>query len=124
MCGIHLKSDKPQTKLSILQQAVNVITSLEQQVRERNLNPKAACLKRREEEKTEDLNQSVSITLAPASSGGSGLVGSSQLGLGLAENMLPNQSIGGMGGCPTSSASMGGAPIDNWWMTVRDHSGY
>jgi hypothetical protein len=33
MCGIHLKSDKPQTKLSILQQAVNVITGLEQQVR-------------------------------------------------------------------------------------------
>ena len=33
MCGIHLKSDKPQTKLSILQQAVNVITNLEQQVR-------------------------------------------------------------------------------------------
>ncbi|EDW28392.1 GL19170 [Drosophila persimilis] len=28
--------------------------TLEQQVRERNLNPKAACLKRREEEKAED----------------------------------------------------------------------
>lgn len=65
MCGIHLRSDKPQTKLSILQQAVNVITSLEQQVRERNLNPKAACLKRREEEKAEDLNTSSSIILAP-----------------------------------------------------------
>lgn len=65
MCGIHLRSDKPQTKLSILQQAVNVITSLEQQVRERNLNPKQACLKRREEEKTEDLNSSSSIILAP-----------------------------------------------------------
>ena len=37
MCGIHLRSDKPQTKLSILQQAVNVITSLEQQVRGKNL---------------------------------------------------------------------------------------
>ena len=36
MCGIHLKSDKPQTKLSILQQAVNVITNLEQQVRGKN----------------------------------------------------------------------------------------
>jgi len=66
MCGIHLRSDKPQTKLSILQQAVNVITSLEQQVRERNLNPKAACLKRREEEKSEDLNTSSSIILAPS----------------------------------------------------------
>lgn len=66
MCGIHLRSDKPQTKLSILQQAVNVITSLEQQVRERNLNPKAACLKRREEEKTEDLNTSASMGLTPS----------------------------------------------------------
>nr|CAH7726181.1 unnamed protein product [Callosobruchus chinensis] len=36
MCMAHLKTDKPQTKL------------------ERNLNPKAACLKRREEEKAED----------------------------------------------------------------------
>ncbi|KPP71379.1 hypothetical protein Z043_109721 [Scleropages formosus] len=51
MCQAHLKSDKAQTKLIILQQAVQVILSLEKQVRERNLNPKAACLKRREEEK-------------------------------------------------------------------------
>ncbi|XP_059505574.1 transcription factor 4-like isoform X10 [Stegostoma tigrinum] len=51
MVQLHLKSDKPQTKLLILHQAVAVILSLEQQVRERNLNPKAACLKRREEEK-------------------------------------------------------------------------
>ncbi|XP_071611180.1 transcription factor 12 isoform X7 [Heliangelus exortis] len=51
MCQLHLKSEKPQTKLLILHQAVAVILSLEQQVRERNLNPKAACLKRREEEK-------------------------------------------------------------------------
>ncbi|KAM5190940.1 transcription factor E2-alpha isoform 3-T3 [Callospermophilus lateralis] len=51
MCQLHLKSDKAQTKLLILQQAVQVILGLEQQVRERNLNPKAACLKRREEEK-------------------------------------------------------------------------
>lgn len=77
MCQLHLNHDKPQTKLVILHQAVNVILSLEQQVRgwsahhippwknirhnvfikwtffllERNLNPKAACLKRREEEK-------------------------------------------------------------------------
>ncbi|XP_065216483.1 protein daughterless-like isoform X2 [Planococcus citri] len=54
MCMTHLKTDKPQTKLSILNMAVEVIMSLEQQVRERNLNPKAACLKRREEEKSED----------------------------------------------------------------------
>ncbi|XP_042200002.1 transcription factor 12 isoform X2 [Callorhinchus milii] len=51
MCQLHMKSEKPQTKLLILHQAVAVILSLEQQVRERNLNPKAACLKRREEEK-------------------------------------------------------------------------
>ncbi|KAG8144787.1 hypothetical protein E2320_013221, partial [Naja naja] len=51
MCQLHLKTEKPQTKLLILHQAVAVILSLEQQVRERNLNPKAACLKRREEGK-------------------------------------------------------------------------
>ncbi|XP_066551304.1 transcription factor 3b isoform X2 [Amia ocellicauda] len=51
MCQMHLKTDKAQTKLIILQQAVQVILGLEKQVRERNLNPKAACLKRREEEK-------------------------------------------------------------------------
>ena len=73
MCSIHMRNDKPVTKLGILQQAVNLITTLEQQVRgrikyyffllnkfnfvlERNLNPKAACLRRREEEKSEDLN--------------------------------------------------------------------
>ncbi|XP_028402702.1 transcription factor 12-like isoform X2 [Dendronephthya gigantea] len=54
MCQMHLQSDKPQTKLVVLHQAVSVITSLESQVRERNLNPKAACLKRREEEKVDD----------------------------------------------------------------------
>ncbi|XP_059473144.1 protein daughterless isoform X14 [Neocloeon triangulifer] len=54
MCMQHLKTDKPQTKLGILNMAVEVIMQLEQQVRERNLNPKAACLKRREEEKADD----------------------------------------------------------------------
>lgn len=33
MCQMHLKSDKPQTKLLILHQAVAVILNLEQQVR-------------------------------------------------------------------------------------------
>lgn len=51
MVSIHMTNDKPQTKLTVLQHAVNVITQLEAQVRERNLNPKVACLKRREEEK-------------------------------------------------------------------------
>ncbi|KAM4866347.1 LOW QUALITY PROTEIN: transcription factor 4-like [Thomomys bottae] len=50
MVQLHLKSNKPQTKLLLLHQAMAVILSLEQQVRERNLNPKAPCLKRREEE--------------------------------------------------------------------------
>ena len=40
ICMTHLKSDKPQTKLGILNIAVDVIINLEQQVRERNLNPK------------------------------------------------------------------------------------
>ncbi|KAL5020223.1 hypothetical protein ScPMuIL_003115, partial [Solemya velum] len=55
MVTLHTNNGQPLTKLMILQHAVNIITSLESQVRERNLNPKAACLKRREEEKTEDL---------------------------------------------------------------------
>jgi len=50
MCSLHLKNENPQTKLTILHQAVTIITSLESQVRERNLNPKAACLKRRGDE--------------------------------------------------------------------------
>lgn len=33
MCELHLKSEKPQTKLLVLHQAVSVILSLEQQVR-------------------------------------------------------------------------------------------
>lgn len=112
MCMMHLKHDRPQTKLTILQQAVNVITSLEQQVRgqwdisdilyiswtpyesmcrcvrsnrwsplvciiillvsfipERNLNPKQACLKRREEDKSEEMPLGVGLNLPPCSNG-------------------------------------------------------
>ncbi|XP_022048624.1 transcription factor 12-like [Acanthochromis polyacanthus] len=69
MCQLHLKSEKPQTKLLVLHQAVAVILSLEQQVRERNLNPKAACLRRREEEKASAVMtdpQSMHLTFHPS----------------------------------------------------------
>ncbi|GFX16824.1 transcription factor 12 [Trichonephila clavipes] len=55
MCSNHLKIERASTKLNILYQAVDVISSLEAQVRERNLNPKVACLKRREDEKNDDM---------------------------------------------------------------------
>ncbi len=38
MCQLHLKSEKPQTKLLILHQAVTVILNLEQQVRGQTLS--------------------------------------------------------------------------------------
>ncbi|XP_055936134.1 transcription factor 12-like isoform X3 [Argiope bruennichi] len=55
MCMMHLKTERAMTKLNILYQAVEVISTLENQVRERNLNPKVACLKRREDEKNEEM---------------------------------------------------------------------
>lgn len=54
ICSTHMKSDKPMTKLGIMNHAVELIISLEQQVRERNLNPKVVCLKRREEQSAGD----------------------------------------------------------------------
>ena len=48
-CSTHLKSDKPITKVGIMNNTINVIMTLEQEVRERNLNPNMACLKRKEE---------------------------------------------------------------------------
>lgn len=38
-CSKHIKSEKQKTKLSILHQAVQVIIGLENEIRERNLNP-------------------------------------------------------------------------------------
>ncbi|XP_069784782.1 transcription factor 4-like isoform X8 [Narcine bancroftii] len=69
MCQLHLNNDKPQTKLLILHQAVSVILNLEQQVRERNLNPKAACLKRREEEKVSAVGGEQPLSLSAAHPG-------------------------------------------------------
>ena len=43
ICSTHLKSDKPMTKLGNMNNAVDVIMTLEQQVRERNLNPKVTA---------------------------------------------------------------------------------
>ena len=108
MCGIHLKSDKPQTKLSILQQAVNVITSLEQQVKERNLNPKAACLKRREEEKTVGGNGGGGNSVT-GDGGGGGDISSlnTSVSLSLAPPAAAHTPSGGMGGLVMSSGSGG-----------------
>ncbi|XP_028282980.1 transcription factor 3a isoform X2 [Parambassis ranga] len=72
MCQVHLQSDKAQTKLVILQQAVQVILGLEKQVRERNLNPKAACLKRREEEKVSGVDPQMQLGGGHPTLGGDG----------------------------------------------------
>uniref|UniRef100_A0A3P8SXN8 Transcription factor E2-alpha n=1 Tax=Amphiprion percula TaxID=161767 RepID=A0A3P8SXN8_AMPPE len=72
MCQLHVSNEKPQTKLIILQQAVNVILNLEQQVRERNLNPKAACLKRREEEKVSGVDPQMQLGGGHPGLGGDG----------------------------------------------------
>jgi hypothetical protein len=81
----------------------------------RNLDPKAACLKRREEEKTEDINSSgsVSLNLAPQQTSANmmnsqmGNENINTLGVGMSNQM------NNMGTHPTSSSS-----IDNWWLTV------
>ncbi|XP_062259461.1 transcription factor 3a isoform X3 [Platichthys flesus] len=72
MCQLHLSYEKQQTKLIVLQQAVNVIVNLEQQVRERNLNPKAACLKRREEEKVSGVDPQMQLGGGHPGLGGDG----------------------------------------------------
>lgn len=46
MCQMHTKSDKPQTKLTILQQAVQVIVQLEIELRERHMNQKSGMKRR------------------------------------------------------------------------------
>ena len=61
-----MKADKPMTKLGIMNNAVDVILNLEQQVRERNLNPRLACLKRREEGGSGDQWQANSSIPSPS----------------------------------------------------------
>uniref|UniRef100_A0A0K0F681 Protein daughterless (inferred by orthology to a D. melanogaster protein) n=1 Tax=Strongyloides venezuelensis TaxID=75913 RepID=A0A0K0F681_STRVS len=58
MCAQHLNqaNDKAQTKLNVLHQAVSVITQLEEQVRSRNLNPKAAAIMKKREEEQKIIN--------------------------------------------------------------------
>ena len=75
---------------------------------ERNLNPKAACLKRREEEKTEDLN-TVSITLAPHNNYGN-ISSNENLHSLNNSGQQPNLIVAG-----TSSTS---SNVDGWWLTV------
>ena len=76
ICNTHLKSDKPMTKLGVLNHAVDVIMGLEQQVRERNLNPKVACLKRREEGSGSDGWTPPPGGVAGPSHGGGGMMNS------------------------------------------------
>jgi len=71
ICSSHQKSDKPMTKLGILNNAVDIIMALEKQVRERNLNPGVACLKRRTNSSSTEGLQSPSPGLAaPAATPG------------------------------------------------------
>jgi len=94
ICMSHLKSDKPQTKLGILNVAVDVIINLEQQVRERNLNPKIACLKRREEEKCDDtLGSSGSLSSSHCLAGYSGVPPSLPPSQGWYGNNSPNTPV-------------------------------
>ena len=83
ICHDYLQCEKAQTKLMILHQAVAVITSLEQQVRERRLNPKAACLKKREEEKAALRLNPTATSSTPTDAGPSGLSGDALEALGL-----------------------------------------
>ena len=52
ICANHT-NERAQTKLTILQQALSVIHRLEGEARLRNVNPRAACFKRREDQLTQ-----------------------------------------------------------------------
>lgn len=111
ICHDYLQCEKAQTKLMILHQAVAVITSLEQQVRERRLNPKAACLKKREEEKAALRLNPTATPSTPTEPGPSGICSETLEALGLA---LPDglgsispgvPQVSSSSGVPTSSSA-------------------
>lgn len=107
ICHDYLQCEKAQTKLMILHQAVAVITSLEQQVRERRLNPKAACLKKREEEKAALRLNPTATPSTPTDPGPSGLCSEALEALGLS---LPD-GLGSISpGVPQASSSSGLPP--------------
>ncbi|KAA3677585.1 uncharacterized protein DEA37_0015258 [Paragonimus westermani] len=114
MCMMHLNSERQQTKLTILQQAVSLITSLEQQVRERNLNPKQACLKRREEEKSEshfggNASQSRGCVLGGAASG---TESGTHMSTGIGNNGFTGSSGNALSNSTASMGSFGAAGAD------------
>ena len=101
ICSTHQKSDKPMTKLGILNNAVDVIMALEQQVRERNLNPKVACLKRREEGGPASMASSNSCLSPSPSLTGPLLLGSTTPTLG-GFPYSPTEQLDGGGGSYTT----------------------
>ena len=101
ICSTHQKSDKPMTKLGILNNAVDVIMALEQQVRERNLNPKVACLKRREEGGPASMASSNSCLSPSPSLTGPLLLGSTTPSLG-GFPYSPTEQLDGGGGSYTT----------------------
>lgn len=108
ICHDYLQCEKAQTKLMILHQAVAVISSLEQQVRERRLNPKAACLKKREEEKAALRLNPTATPTTPTDAGPSGLCGSDTfeaLGISLPE---------GLGSLSPSLPQVSSSPVSNF----------
>jgi len=62
ICAQYLNHDTTRTKLMTLHDTVALINDLEKSVRERNLNPRTACLKRREEDKSEEVGSASNMS--------------------------------------------------------------